>query len=92
MKIYKFSSTFCSPCKLYKPIFEQVTSKFKDIYPNIIIKEVDIDEEEDLANKFFITGIPTTIITDDNDRILYKETGILSEDKLKQLIKSANES
>ena len=91
MKIYKFSSTFCSPCKLYKPIFEQVTSKLKDVYPNMTIKEVDIDEEEELANKFFITGIPTTIITDDDDKVLYKEAGILSEDKLKQLIKSANE-
>ena len=91
MKIYKFSSTFCSPCKLYKPVFDKVTSELKKIYPNMTIKEVDIDDEEELANKFFITGIPTTIITDDNDAILYKETGVLSEDKLKHLIKCANE-
>ena len=91
MKIYKFSSTFCSPCKLYKPVFEQVTSEHKKIYPNMIIKEVDIDDEEELANKFSITGIPTTIIADDNDAILYKETGVLSEDKLKNLIICAND-
>ena len=82
MKVIKFYADWCGPCKSYAPIFEKVVNELGVEYENI---NVDNDTTG-LAAKYKVRSIPLTVFVNEDGSEL-KETGILSEDKLKQLIK-----
>ena len=96
IKIYKFSSNFCGPCKIYKPIFDKVINNLKELYDDIEVQEIDIDADDGTskANSFNIMAIPTTVVTDKDDKVYFKEQGIIPEHilspKLKALHKKIN--
>ena len=82
MKVIKFYADWCGPCKSYAPIFEKVVNELGVEYENI-----DVDNDTTgLAAKYKVRSIPLTVFVNEDGSEL-KETGILSEDKLKQLIK-----
>ena len=82
MKVIKFYADWCGPCKSYAPIFEKVVNELGVEYKNI-----DVDNDTTgLAAKYKVRSIPLTVFVNEDGSEL-KETGILSEDKLKQLIK-----
>jgi len=60
MKIIKFSTTWCGPCKAYKPIWESVKEK----HPEIIWSELDAEENVDEATQFKVRAVPFTIFID----------------------------
>ena len=81
MEIYKFSAEWCGPCKAYKNIFDEVTSK----YPDIAIKDVDVDTNILTAQQFNVKSIPTTVICK-NGVELNTTIGMITADDLKKLI------
>ena len=82
MKVIKFYADWCGPCKSYAPIFEKVVNELGVEYENI-----DVDNDTTgLAAKYKVRSIPLTVFVNEDGSEL-KETGILSEEKLKQLIK-----
>ena len=57
MKIAKyFTATWCGPCKAFKPIILELISEGY----NITIH--DIDENQELASKYGVRSVPTTVI------------------------------
>jgi thioredoxin 1 len=81
MEVIKFSAPWCGPCKTYKIIFDAVISE----YPDITVKEVDIDDNADIAKKYSIASIPTTIITKNNVE-LDRLKGIIAGKELKSTL------
>lgn len=82
MKVIKFYADWCGPCKTYAPIFEKVVNEVGVEYENI-----DVDKDDTgLAAKYKVRSIPLTVFVNE-DGTEIKEAGILSEEKLKQLIK-----
>lgn len=80
-KVLKFSATWCGPCKKYKPIFEKVAKDEK--YSNIIFEELDVETcDENLVEKYSIRGVPSTILLDENNEVLKKLIGSVSEQDL----------
>ena len=51
-----FTATWCGPCKAFKPIILELIS---EVY-NITIH--DIDENQELASKYGVRSVPTTVI------------------------------
>jgi thioredoxin 1 len=82
MKVIKFYADWCGPCKVYAPVFDKVMSESSVEYENI---NVDNDTTG-LAAKYKAMSIPTTIFLKE-DGSFTKEVGLLSEEKLKGLIK-----
>jgi thioredoxin 1 len=80
--VLKFSANFCLPCKQLKPIFDDVV---KDI-PDIKVVEIDVEEHPDIASNYKIRGVPTIIITDENDDVLAMKSGMMTKEQLKDLI------
>ena len=71
--IIKFYAKWCSTCDEMDSDY----NKLKKVYPNIIFSQINIDEEEDLSERFNIKKLPT---------IIYVKNGILlgkTEKKLK---------
>lgn len=61
--ISDFGSPGCAPCKKVPPILEEVLGEMTlSRGLDIAAYEVDITENIDIAQKFFVLGVPTIII------------------------------
>ena len=58
--IIDFSSPGCAPCKKVPPLLTEAMDQLKGI--DIMAYEVNIAEEPELAQEYFILGVPTIII------------------------------
>ena len=80
--VIKMWSRWCRPCLQLKPIFDEVIQEINDIK----VVEIDVEEHPDIASNYKVRGIPTVIVTDDNDNILAMKTGMMTKEQLKDLI------
>lgn len=52
-----FSATWCGPCKMQKPVLEELESEVDfDIY------SVDVDDNQDLAAKYNVNAVPSMML------------------------------
>ena len=68
--VIDFYATWCGPCKLLAPIFEDV-AKEKE---NVLFVKVDVDEAGELAELFGISSIPTVVYIK-NEKLALRELG-----------------
>ena len=79
--VVDFYATWCGPCKMFGPLFEEVSND-SDI--NFI--KVDVDKFDDIARKYGVMSIPTIILFE-NGKEVNKKIGFMSKDELKKFIK-----
>lgn len=90
MNVFKFSASWCMPCKMMKPVFEEVSKNSK--YESLNFIEVDIEGEDliekfnitpnDLCAKYKVRNIPTLIIADDDLNEIGKMVGGADKNKI----------
>lgn len=73
--------TWCGACKMLNPVLE-------DISKDISVFKLDIDSNNDFANKMGIQAVPTTLVYKDG-KLTDQIVGFLPKDNL---IKRINES
>ena len=57
MKTMKyFSATWCEPCKVFKPVMNEIAGEGHSV------QFIDIDQQQDLAAKYGVRSVPTTVI------------------------------
>lgn len=54
-----FWATWCGPCRMVAPIMEQLAVKYAG---RAVIAKVDVDEQNELAERFSVMSIPTVIV------------------------------
>ena len=68
MKTMKyFSATWCGPCKVFKPVMNEIAGE------GYSVQFIDIDQQQDLAAKHNVRSVPTTVIEENGievDRIV----------------------
>lgn len=80
-----FYADWCGPCQELKPYMEE----FERRYGNIIqFKEINIDNESELADRFGIEAIPTVIIMDSDGNVYSRTTG-LNPDEIEANLRAA---
>lgn len=57
--VVDFFATWCGPCKMLAPVFEEVAS---DMGAQINFGKLDIDESLDIARKYDVSTVPTIIV------------------------------
>lgn len=84
-KVIKLSASWCFPCKMYAKTFEEVSQneEFKDI----TFEEIDIEENEDAAEKYLVRSVPTTVVLDENGRVIHKAGGNLTKNNLEEILR-----
>ena len=53
-----FYAVWCGPCKMMSPIVDEIAEENDDI----VVGKCDIDEAEELAERFEIMSIPTLMV------------------------------
>jgi len=77
-----FSAEWCGPCKMMKPILEEVKSRFGE---NIRIIKVDVDRNSAVAGKFQVQGVPTLILFKKGE-VKWRQSGVVMANQLEQVI------
>ena len=80
--IIKMSAPWCKPCQQLKPIIDDVANSLTDVK----FVEIDVEEHPDIASNYKVRGIPTVIVTDENDNVLAMKSGMMSKEQLEDLI------
>lgn len=81
--VIDFYATWCGPCKMLAPIFEQVAAEKE----NVTFVKVDVDEANELANLFGITSIPTVVYIK-NEKMALRELGFKPKTAILENIKT----
>ncbi len=75
---------YCVPCKMMKPIFEELQKEYGD-KANIIILE--IAEYRQIANRYNVRIIPTQIFFDKQGNVFWRHEGFLSKEEIVKKLK-----
>ena len=70
--VIQFSASWCGPCRQLTPIMEQLSTDFNN---KAVFGKVDIDNDQELATKYGIRSVPTTIIFKDG-KVVDTITGV----------------
>ncbi|MFB4318916.1 thioredoxin [Actinomadura sp. 21ATH] len=81
-----FWAEWCGPCKRFAPVFEKAADKHADI----TFAKVDTDAEQELAQRFGISSIPTLMAIRDGI-IVFAEPGALPAATLENVIEQVRE-
>jgi len=80
--IVHFSAPWCGPCAAVRRVAEQICADL----PGVHHSEIDIDENPELAQRFSILSLPTTLIFDAAGKLRYRTSGVPRADELRTLL------
>lgn len=78
-EVLKFSASWCGPCQMLSMTIKGMTDL------TIPIKEVDIDDELDLAAQYNIRSVPTLVMLE-NGAEIKRVSGALPANKVKEFL------
>ncbi len=73
MKLLHFTAEWCQPCKMMKPIINEVVSANDAIE----YLPIDIDENPETAKAYGIMSVPAFITMDDENNVLHRAVGAM---------------
>lgn len=80
MELLDFYADWCGPCQMLKPILED----FEKAHPELKIKRINIDDEEEVAEKYGVSGIPCLVFLKDGKEVA-REVGVIPLKKLEKV-------
>ena len=76
-----FNADWCGPCKMMKPILEEIVNNNKEVK----IASVNIDDEDELAEKYNVFSIPCLVLFEKGKEIK-RNVGLISKDEIEKFI------
>ena len=77
-----FWASWCGPCRMVSPIIDEIAEE----PPEIKVGKVNVDEEDELAQKFGIMSIPSIFVVKDG-KIANSTVGAIPKNKILELLK-----
>lgn len=79
-----FSAEWCGPCKMMKPILDDLHKQMGD---NIRILKIDVDRNPKLSAAYQISGVPTLILFQ-KGKVLWRQSGVMQAKQLASIIRT----
>jgi len=77
-----FYADWCGPCRMLAPIMQEIASENNDIK----VVKVNIDESQDLAEKYDVMSIPTTVVIK-NGQEIDRTVGYVGKETILNMVK-----
>jgi len=82
--VLDFWAPWCGPCKMFGPIFEEVSEQ----HPDILFGKINTEVEQELGAHFNIRSIPTLMIIRDKV-VIFAQAGALPKPALEDILSQA---
>jgi thioredoxin 1 len=76
-----FFASWCGPCKMLSPVIDA----FADEHPEYKICKINVDEEQELAQKYGVMSIPTLVVVRDGE-VASRAVGYRRKEQLLELL------
>jgi thioredoxin 1 len=77
-----FYAEWCGPCKMIKPILDDLKSK---VGTDATILKIDVEKNPKVASFYKVQGVPTLIIFK-NGEIKWRQSGVVTANDLQKII------
>ena len=84
MELLDFYADWCGPCQMLLPIMEE----FEKAHPEVKVTRVNIDDAEELAEKYGVSGIPCLVVLKDGEEVA-REVGVMPLKKIEKMVEKA---
>ena len=75
-----FTGEYCAACKFQQtPIIEAISAKFGEA---VVVKTVDVSAQPQLASRYQVLTLPTTIIVNEAGQIVHINRGVVGQETL----------
>ncbi len=78
-----FWAPWCGPCKMAEPILEELSKEYKD---KVEIVKVNVDSNQESAQKYDVMSIPTTILIKEGKEV-GRQIGFAGRKAFEELLK-----
>ena len=76
-----FNADWCGPCRMIRPMLDDIASN----NDNIKIVSINIDDEDELADKYEVSSIPCLVLIKDGKEV-NRNVGLITKDQLESFI------
>ena len=76
-----FNATWCGPCRMLKPVLEELAAE----RPDVSVVGIDVDENMDLAEEFEVFSIPCVVLIKDGAEA-ERSVGLVPKEQLLALL------
>ncbi len=66
LSLIDFYADWCPPCKAYAPKFDEFAEKYSE---KMTVAKVNVDQNKELARKYNVRSVPTTIMIKDGKEV-----------------------
>ena len=83
MQVMYFSAPWCGPCKMFKPVVQEVSREL-----GIAVNDINVDYDATYTEKYSITSVPTIIVVDNTGNVVFRNSGAMSKQQLSSTLAS----
>ncbi len=76
-----FYADWCGPCRMLRPIIDEIAESNE----NVKIVSINIDDEDELAEKYNVSSIPCLVLFDKGTEVK-RNVGLISKDEIESII------
>ncbi len=85
VQLMDFYADWCGPCKTQDPILEDIKEDWGERFELV---QIDVDDEQDIANEYQVRSLPTLIVEND-DGIIERFVGVTQREDIETALEEA---